>query len=415
MGRRCAESRAVPFRIERLLLMSASSNFSVLRKIVVLLALGFLAVGAALSAGEPKGIVTYAKDDGGVITFFVDGEFFAQYRPVPDPAPEEGDVAGSYDSHGILGTPIVWPICSAAGTLMTRGFPMDERNVPEAAGDPLLNNILENSRLASLTANKDHIHHRSLWFNHGDVNGVDFWGPDRGQILQQGVFSITEEAHRVAVKVFTAWVPQPNETPLCVDIRTITFGVIPARPEIRFIDYDVKLSAYVDEVTLADTKEGTFGYRTPGTMDVDAKERSAKWGGHILNSERDEDEAAWGKRASWVDYYGPVPKRLSDAELASVDRGDLDAIPLTDAGVDIMNHPAGFRYPSWYHVRTYGLFAVNPFGIKDFEPDARLDGTVTLKKDESLSFHYRVLIHDDPLSFDELQSLFDEYKSVPKD
>ena len=80
-----------------------------------------------------------------------------------------------------------------------------------------------------------------------------------------------------------------------------------------------------------------------------------------------------------------------------------------------MNHPAGFRYPSWYHVRTYGLFAVNPFGIKDFEPDVRLDGTVTLKKDESLSFHYRVLIHDDPLSFDELQSLFDEYKSVPKD
>ncbi|MBO7726199.1 MAG: PmoA family protein [Thermoguttaceae bacterium] len=395
--------------------MSDAKLSAVFRKVVLSLAAVLFAVGASLSAKEPKGIVTYEKGENGIFTFFVDGEFFAQYRPEADPAPKEGEVTGSYDSHGIAGTPIVWPICSAAGTLMTRGFPMDERNVPEAENDAFFKNLLENSRLGSLTANKDHIHHRSLWFNHGDVNGVDFWGPDRGQILQQGVFSITEEAHTVAVKVFTAWVPQPNETPLCVDTRTITFGVIPARPEIRYIDFDVKLSAYIDEVTLADTKEGTFGYRTPGSMDVDAKGRSEKWGGHILSSEGDKDEAAWGKRASWVDYYGPVPKRLSDTELASLDRGDPAEIPLTEAGVDIMNHPAGFRYPSWYHVRTYGLFAVNPFGIKDFEPQARLDGSVVLKKDESLSFHYRVLIHDDPLSFDELQSLFDEYKNVSKD
>ena len=395
--------------------MSPVNIFSDFRKSALLLAAAFLATGASLLADEPKGIVTYEKGNDGVFTFRVDGEFFAQYRPVPDPAPEEGDVTGSYDSHGILGTPIVWPICSAAGTLMTRGFPMDERNLPEAANDPLMKNLLENSRLGSLTANKDHVHHRSLWFNHGDVNGVDFWGPDRGQILQQGVFSITEEAHSVSVKVFTAWVPAPNEKPLCVDIRTITFGVLPTRPEIRYVDYDVKLSAYADRVTLADTKEGTFGYRTPGSMDVDAKQRSEKWGGHIVNSEGDRDEAAWGKRASWVDYYGPVTKRLSESELGSIDPANPDALPLTAAGVDIMNHPAGFRYPSWYHVRTYGLFAVNPFGIKEFEPEARLDGTVVLDKDDSLAFHYRVLIHDDPLSFDELQSLFDEYKSVPKD
>ena len=193
--------------------MSPVNIFSDFRKTALLLAAAFLATGASLLADEPKGIVTYEKGNDGVFTFRVDGEFFAQYRPVPDPAPEEGDVTGSYDSHGILGTPIVWPICSAAGTLMTRGFPMDERNLPEAANDPLMKNLLENSRLGSLTANKDHVHHRSLWFNHGDVNGVDSWGPDRGQILQQGVFSITEEAHSVSVKVFTAWVPAPNEKP----------------------------------------------------------------------------------------------------------------------------------------------------------------------------------------------------------
>lgn len=377
------------------------------------LLLAFSSLTAFPSSAEPaKGIVTYEKNENGVFTFFVDGAFFAQYRPDAESDPQGKPVVGSYDTHGIAGTPIIWPICSAAGTLMTRGFPMDERDYPDESA--AFKNILANSRLDSLTANKDHIHHRSLWFNHGDVNGVDFWGPDRGQIVQQGVFSITEEAHSVAVKVFTAWIPQPNEAPLCVDIRTITFGAMADRPEIRYIDYDVKLSADADRVTLADSKEGTFGYRTPGSMDADADKRSSRWGGKILTSAHLEGEAAWGKRASWVDYYGPVPKRLSDSELAQVNPENPDSIPLTQAGVDIMNHPRGFRYPSWYHVRTYGLFAVNPFGIKDFEPESRLDGTVTLEKGDSLSFYYRVLIHDDPLSYEELESLFDAYKSVPK-
>jgi hypothetical protein len=79
-----------------------------------------------------------------------------------------------------------------------------------------------------------------------------------------------------------------------------------------------------------------------------------------------------------------------------------------------MNHPSGFRYPSWYHVRTYGLFAVNPFGIKDFEPGTQLDGTVVLEKGGTLSFCYRVLFHDTPLSFEELESLFNEYRNTPK-
>ena len=392
--------------------MASTSSHAAARKGFVLFSALFLLAAGFLNAEPAKGLVTYEKGENGILTVSVDGEFFAQYRPDAESDPEGAPVVGSYYTHGIAGTPIIWPICSAAGTLMTRGFPMDEREYPNEA--PAFRNILANSRLDSLTANKDHIHHRSLWFNHGDVNGVDFWGPDRGQIVQQGVFSITEEVHSVAVKVFTAWVPEPGTEPLCTDIRTITFGVIPERPEIRYIDYDVKLTAFTEKVTLADSKEGTFGYRTPGSMDVDAKTRSDSWGGKILTSEHLEDEAAWGKRASWVDYYGPVPKRLTDAELAQIDANDPASIPLTNAGVDILNHPNGFRYPSWSHVRTYGLFAVNPCGLKDFEPEARLDGTVTLNKGDSLSFYYRVLIHDDPLSYEELESLFDAYKGVPK-
>ena len=36
-------------------------------------------------------------------------------------------------------------------------------------------------------------------------------------------------------------------------------------------------------------------------------------------------------------------------------------------GIAILNHPASFRYPTYWHVRDYGLFAANPFGLHDFK------------------------------------------------
>ncbi len=50
--------------------------------------------------------------------------------------------------------PVLWPIVGPTGQEMTRGYPMREPRGPEK---------------------RDHIHHRSLWFDHGDVNGISFW------------------------------------------------------------------------------------------------------------------------------------------------------------------------------------------------------------------------------------------------
>lgn len=352
---------------------------------------------AAQNDAEKNGKVTYQKEDNGIVAFFVDGQLFAQYRSDVD------------------GTPIVWPICSADGTLMTRGYPMDQSDDSSLSQTDELKNIYRNSRLDSLTANKDHIHHRSLWFNHGNVNGFDFWGPDEGRIVERELLSLTGSDHSATIKTRNVWIPKGGTDPICEDIRTVTFAVDSAHPEYRFIDFDIELIALADSVVWSDTKEGSLGFRTPGSMDVEAAKRSDQWGGHILNNVGEKDEEAWGKRASWVDYFGPVPKRLTDAELAEfAETVDPSKLPLTEAGVVIMNHPTGFRYPSWYHVRTYGLFAVNPFGIRDFEPNARLDGSVTLTKGDKIVLCYRILIHDQKLSDQELDRLFDEYKAVKK-
>ena len=49
--------------------------------------------------------------------------------------------------------PVLYPLLSANGTAVSRGYPLEPRQGERT----------------------DHPHHAGLWFNHGDVNGFDFW------------------------------------------------------------------------------------------------------------------------------------------------------------------------------------------------------------------------------------------------
>ena len=94
----------------------------------------------------------------------------------------------------------------------------------------------------------------------------------------------------------------------------------------------------------------------------------------MVNSNGAEGEkGVWGKRANWVDYDGKV-------------NGE-------ELGVAIFDHPQNLRHPTYWHARGYGLFAANPFGIKEFTRDPHQDGSYTLPAGGSLVLRYRVLIH----------------------
>lgn len=59
----------------------------------------------------------------------------------------------------------------------------------------------------------------------------------------------------------------------------------------------------------------------------------------------------------------------------------------------IIDHPKNLRYPTWWHVRTYGLFAANPFGIHDFEKKPPATGDFILAPGESTTLRYRFVFH----------------------
>jgi len=231
------------------------------------------------------------------------------------------------------GKPVVWPIIGPTGKPMTRAYPMGEG---------------QNER-------NDHQHHRSLWFTHGKVGGVDFWleGDNRGKIVHREFVKV-EEGESATIVTRNDWLA-PDGKKVCEDERKLVVG---GDADARFIDVEITVKASEGPVSFGETKEGSFGVRVPGTMKVDAGK-----GGQIVNSEGKTDKAAWGQPAAWVDYHGPV-----DGETV---------------GVAILNHPSSFRYPTHWHVRTYGLFAANPF----------MRAEHTIESGKTMTLRYRVLLH----------------------
>jgi Family of unknown function (DUF6807) len=239
--------------------------------------------------------------------------------------------------------PTLWPILSPSGRELTRAYPMRMDKAEK----------------------HDHPHQRSFWFTHGDVNGIDFWdqGPGKGSVVHREFVDVHGGPSAV-IETKNDWLG-PDGKKQCEDERTFTFR---ADGDSRIIDVDVTLKATAGPVKFGDTKEGTFGIRVPTVMAVESKK-----GGHIINSQGQTDGATWGKSAAWVDYHGPLGGEVM--------------------GIAILNHPTSFRYPTTWHVRDYGLFAANPFGLHDFTGSKDADGSYTLPAGESMTLRYRVIFH----------------------
>ena len=287
--------------------------------------LGLAVAGFAVAAMGGEGVVL--KDAEGKVRVEIDGALFTEYH--------YRDVARPY----------LYPVIGPAGTPMTRDWPM----------------------LKTTNEPTDHVHHKGLWFAHGDINGIDFWSEQKkfGKTIHQKFLDIKSGEKEGLLHTLNTWMA-PSGTVVCTDERTIRFR---AEKEVRLIDYEITLIASHGELRIGDTKEGTMAIRVPVTLSVSGTNGQ----GHILSSEGLMDGAAWGKPAKWVDYYGPVQGKT--------------------VGVALFDHPQNPRYPTRWHVRTYGLFAANPFGVHHFEKKPAGTGDLKLAPGERVTFRYRFVFH----------------------
>jgi len=239
--------------------------------------------------------------------------------------------------------PYFYPVIGPTGVNITRHWPMKEGK-DEA---------------------QDHRHHRSLWFTHGEVNGRDFWQGRNDRIVHNKFLEVSSGRKVGIIQSQNNWVGSDGKV-VCTDTRTHRFY---NRPDGQMMDFEITIQASHGKVILGDTKEGSMAIRLAPTMRLRGKVGK----GHIVNSEGVRDKATWGKRAAWCDYYGPVEGQV--------------------VGVAIFDHPKNPKHPTWWHVRDYGLFAANPFGVHNFEGKPKGTGDITIPAGQSLTFRYRLYFH----------------------
>ncbi len=214
---------------------------------------------------------------------------------------------------------------------------------------------------------KDHVHHRSLYVAYGEVNDVDLWGEGRhsGRIVHQKFTQ--KHGGTVLGRIYTEnnWETADGHV-LMTDTQNYRIYNLPA--DAAILDLELTFIASVDDVRFGDTKEGgIISIRVNPSM-------NASDGGKIENAFGGINEGeTWGKRANWCDYSGFVDN--------------------THVGIAVFDHLSNPRYPTYWHVRNYGLMGSNIFGSGTFEGDASKNGAYTLKKGEKMHFRFRVLIH----------------------
>jgi hypothetical protein len=251
----------------------------------------------------------------------------------------------------------------------------------------------------------DHRHHVGLFFAVDKVNGTNFWNNivPLPQIKHIKTTELTSGMGKGKLATVMHWIDQNGDI-LLQENRTMAFL---AGENENAIDVSIDLTARQDEVVFEDIEEGVFAIRVSDYLrEADSKlklipgsplpDESISGIGRYFSSNRDETARnVWGKRARWVALQGV---RKSKA-----------------VGVAILNHPASINYPTYWHVRSYGLFSANPLGQGDFQRQSKFKKNpviplrLTLKQDQKVHFRFLVIVYEGIKTKEQMERRFREF------
>ena len=312
-----------------------------------------LMISIAVNA-QPVKVKLVRADDKQKVDVMVGGKLFTSYQ---------------YPSN--MEKPYLYPVFAPNGSVITRGFPLEARK-----GERV-----------------DHPHHIGIWFNHGNVNGLDFWNNSSaipaarkdtyGHIVVKQIVE-AKSGKKAKLAVISNWDDNKGNT-LLVENAQYIFS---ADKNSRTIDHISTLTAANGTVTITDNKEGMFAIRVDRAFEMPSNESliftddkgnpttvkatdNTGVTGMYLSSSGLKGDKVWSSRNDWV--------------LLS---GTKDNV-LTTMGV--FDHPKNLGYPAHSHARGYGLFSTNNLGAKSYMPSEE-QIIVTLQKGESITLRHRFYV-----------------------
>jgi hypothetical protein len=336
-----------------------------------------LATGIVVNAqsADMKGIRLERLDDQNRVNVYVNGSLFTAYRYPAD-----------------FEKPFLYPVYSPNGSVITRGYPLEPRK-----GERV-----------------DHPHQVGIWFNHGNVNGLDFWNNSSaipadkkdsyGHIAVQKIIR-AESGRKGVLEVMADWKDNKGNTLLTENTRYI----FSADKSSWFFDHIITLTAVNGTVAITDNKEGLFAIRVDRAFEMPSNESliftddkgnpttvkatdNTGVTGMYTSSSGLKGDAVWGTRNDWV-YL----------------EGVKDNSPVA---FGIFDHPSNPGYPAYAHARGYGLFSVNNLGQNAYDPKQE-KRVWTLAKGESITLRHRFYVQSGvPMTPEKADKIFKNFSKM---
>jgi hypothetical protein len=258
-------------------------------------------------------------------------------------------------------------------------------------------------------ASDDHSHHVGIFFAVDQVNGTNFWRNTSPppHIKHIKITVLSNGTGRGKLSTVVHWM-DINGRVVLEEKRNMIF--LAAENENEYaIDFSMDLTAKDAKVVFDDIEEGMFAIRVSDYLRQSRDKLNIRSGqpipeesitgtGTYFSSNGDlTAKNIWGKRARWVALQGIRQKKV--------------------VGVAILNHPASINYPTYWHVRDYGLFSANPLGQGDFQrqrprqyrKNKVIPLRLTLEPGETAHFRFLVIIYEGMRTKEQIEKRFKEF------
>jgi hypothetical protein len=223
-----------------------------------------------------------------------------------------------------------------------------------------------------------HEHHKSVWFGHEKVAGINFWAEPTHtdvQVRHERVVLYQDGPDWAGLVADLSWWAQGR----AVLRQRLTIVIEPRGGGGFALDLQSRFEAAGRPVELGRTNFGFLGVRVAKTM-------SEQFGdGRLINADGARGEPAiFGKPSRWVDYAGSAAAGRTE-------------------GICYMDHPDNPHHPTPWHVRRDGWMEaafnlVSPFGVADGHP---------------LDLRYRLLVHAGPADPAALDHAWQTFAQTP--
>jgi hypothetical protein len=224
----------------------------------------------------------------------------------------------------------------------------------------------------------NHDHHRSIWFAHEKVSGVNFWSDNTTARIRQKEWLVYHDGDDEAVMaVRLAWSDGHDPKPLLE--QELFAALIPGPDGETFLGIQTSFRPLANQLEFGKTNFGFLAVRV-------AKSISAFFGGGTLtNSEGAVGEPAiFGKPAKWMDYSGEQPGGHKE-------------------GITYFDHPSNPGHPVRWHVREDGWMGAS----------ACFDGPRTTTQMEPLTVRYLLHAHRGLADAKRAGEVFDAFAKRP--